>query len=308
MALPSRTSSEHTTLTGMGLAATAFALLTLMDVIFKLIAVGHPAFQILVVNGCFAMVPIFIWMMATGGIARLYTSRLPHHLVRGSVSVLSALAAIYAYSRVPLTDFYAIAFAGPLIVTILSAFWLGEKVDGPRWLAILIGFVGILIVSNPFGAHSDADAASHGSAVAGRFAAFISVFCYALSTVMVRRMRVGESNMSFSFYGYVCAVTIGGCLLLLQGGTPFSAGDIAHLALSGILAGVASMCLNTAYHRTPASLVAPFQYTQLFWGAVAGYLLWSHLPDPHLVLGAIIVAVSGFYVIYRELRIREAAG
>ncbi len=304
MAYASRTTSEHSNLTGMGLAGIAFALMTSVDVIFKLVAAGHPAYQILVLNGCFAMVPIFVWAMATGGVSRLYTTRLSHHLVRGSVSVMSAFSAIYAYSRVPLTDFYAIVFAGPLIVTTLSAFWLDEKVDRARWIAILVGFVGILIVANPFSS-SVAEGASHGSALAGRFAAFISVFCYALSTVMVRRMRVGESNMSFSFYGYVCAVAVGGCLLLAKGGLPFSMSDIAHLALSGTVAGIASLCLNTAYHRTPASLVAPFQYTQLFWGAVAGYLLWDHVPDAHLVMGAIVVGASGFYVIYREVHIRE---
>jgi drug/metabolite transporter (DMT)-like permease len=83
------------------------------------------------------------------------------------------------------------------------------------------------------------------------------------------------------------------------------ADDFAHLALSGCLAGLSSICLMTAYHRSPVAVVAPFQYTQIFWGALAGWLLWQQVPDGHLIIGAIIVAVSGLYVIYREMRVPD---
>jgi len=77
------------------------------------------------------------------------------------------------------------------------------------------------------------------------------------------------------------------------------------LALSGFLAGLSSICLMTAYHRSPVAVVAPFQYTQIFWGALAGWLLWRQVPDGHLVAGAVIVAASGLYVIYREIKVAD---
>src|SRR5690242_13346589 len=92
-------STEHSAISGMILAAAAFALLTSVDTIFKLISTGHPAYQILFINGLFALVPIMVWVMATGGIVRLRTVRPFQHLARGSTSVMSAFAAIYAYSR-----------------------------------------------------------------------------------------------------------------------------------------------------------------------------------------------------------------
>lgn len=300
-----QSSAEHSNLPGMALAAAAFALLTSVDTIFKLVATGHPAHQILLVNACFAMVPILGWTFLTGGLRRLQTQRVGQHLARGSASVMSAFAAIFAYSRLPLTDFYAIVFAGPLIVTVLSVFWLGEKVGIRRWSAIVIGFCGIVIVVNPF----EAGTGPQGNLViVGRFAALVSVFCYALSTIMVRRMRLGETNMTFSFYGYVACALITGILFLLRGGPDLYVQDILHLALSGSLAGVSSICLMTAYHRTPVALVAPFQYTQIIWGAVAGYVLWAHVPDMRLVIGASIVAGSGLFVIYRELKLKENSG
>jgi drug/metabolite transporter (DMT)-like permease len=82
-------------------------------------------------------------------------------------------------------------------------------------------------------------------------------------------------------------------------------GDLLHLSLSGTLAGIASICLMTAYHRTPVALVAPFQYTQIVWGALTGYLLWRQVPDLNLVLGATVVASSGLYVIYREMKFKD---
>ena len=297
--------TEHSSLSGMALAASAFALQTSVDTFFKLVATGgHPAYQILVINGCFALVPILIWTMMTGGFKRLYTVRLPQHIARGAVSVMSAFAAIYAYSRLPLTDFYAIVFAGPLIVTAMSAFWLGEKIESARVLAILAGFAGILIVANPFDMHG-ATAISRIDVLAGRFAAFVSIFCYALSVIMVRRMRLGETNLSFCFYGYLVAIAIGAGFLWLRGAPPLDGKTIALLACSGTLAGISSICLMTAYHRTTVSLIAPFQYTQIVWGAVAGYLLWAQMPNMRLITGAAVVAASGLFVIYREFSLPE---
>lgn len=295
-------STETSHLPGMACAGAAFALLTAVDTIFKVVALGHPAHQILMVNACFALVPIVLWTLITGGLQRLNTRRLGQHLARGSTSVMAAFAAIYAYSRLPLTDFYAIVFAGPLIVTVLSVFWLGEKVGIRRWSAILIGFSGIVIVINPFEVSGGAETYP---ILVGRFAALVSVFCYALSTIVVRRMRISETSMTFAFYGYVSCTVIAGTIFLFRGGPALQWYDILHLAISGTLAGISSICLMTAYHRSPVALVAPFQYTQIIWGALAGYFLWAHVPDIRLIIGATIVGSSGLFVIYRELRVKD---
>lgn len=301
----STNAQQHSTLSGMILAAVAFALLTSVDTIFKVVSLHHhPAHQILLVNACFALVPIIAWSKLTGGLAQLRTVRLTQHLARGSTSVLSAFAAIYAYSRLPLTNFYAIVFMGPLLVTVLSVFWLGEKIDWIRWTAIAIGLFGVMIVTHFFGLSETQSVADN---LQGRIAALLSVFCYALSVVTIRRMRLGETNLTFSFYGYIAALIIGGVLYFFQGGPELSLKDIFHLAISGTLAGIASLCLMTAYHRTPAALVAPFQYTQIIWGAITGFLLWRHIPELNLFLGAAVVAASGMFVIYQEMKVKEVA-
>ncbi len=298
-----RSTAEHSPASGMMLAAAAFALLTSSDVIFKWMAQGHPVYQILFVNACFAIWPVVVWALISGGFTRLSTSRPLQHFIRGTVSMLSSFAAIYAYSNLSLTSFYTFVFTGPLVVTALSSFWLGEKIERARWAAILIGFAGVLFVVDPL----SSDPHMHGSQIiAGRLAAMLSVFCYSLSVIMIRRMRLGESNLTFSFYGYISAILICGGLYLLRGGPELKAGDIAHLVLSGCLSSGSSICMMTAYHRSPVALVAPFQYTQILWGALAGYLLWASIPSAHLIAGAIIVAASGLFVIYYEMRPRSA--
>jgi drug/metabolite transporter (DMT)-like permease len=295
----------------MALAAVAFALLSSVDTVFKLLAAkGHPACQLLLINACFALVPILLWTMATGGLSRLATVRLPQHVARGVTSAVSAFAAIYAYSRLPLTDFYAIVFAGPLVVTGLGAFWLGEALDARRWCAILFGFFGILVVTNPLASpllhlRHMAISAEQSAAMLGRFAAFISVFCYALSVIMIRRMRGFESNISFSFYGYLSSLPISGALCLALGMPDIAWEDVGLLALSGTMGGISSICIMTAYHRTPVALVAPFQYTQIIWGALAGFFIWQHVPSHHLMAGSVVVALSGLYLIHREMRAKS---
>jgi drug/metabolite transporter (DMT)-like permease len=196
------------------------------------------------------------------------------------------------------------------VVTAMAAFWLGERIEPVRWCAIIVGFMGILVVTNPLAspmlaAESTGLSPHEVAALFGRFAAFVSVFCYALSIVIVRRMRGFETDLSFSFYGYLASAAIAAAICWLRGAPNLTASDIAHLALSGTLGGVSSICMMTAYHRTPVALVAPFQYTQIIWGALAGFVIWQHVPSRHLMTGSAIVALSGMFVIYREMKVGE---
>jgi drug/metabolite transporter (DMT)-like permease len=120
-------------------------------------------------------------------------------------------------------------------------------------------------------------------------------------------MRLGESNLAFSFYGFAASAAISGALLLAHGALALEAGDFLRLALSGLLSGMASICLMTAYHRSPVIMVAPFQYTQIIWGALAGWLLWNQWPGQRLIIGAVIIAISGLFLIYCEMQFTETS-
>ena len=287
-------------LLGAGLALAAFALNSTVDVILKLVAAGHPFYQVIAVNGSFAMLPVLLGVAFTGGPQKLRTAQLGRHLFRGCFGSAAAFLAVFAYAHIPLTDFYAIIFAGPIIATTLSALWLKEPIDWTRWLAIALGFGGILIITNPFG--DRIAATDHGWLLIGRLAALGSVSCYAIAMLMVRRMRHSESNLAFSFYGYCVTVGLAWLALLAFDGPPMQRTELFTLMLSGTMGGIASICMMTAFQKAPVALVAPFQYTQILWGALYGWLIWHHLPDWRLAIGAAIVMASGLYVLFRELR------
>ena len=116
--------------------------------------------------------------------------------------------------------------------------------------------------------------------LAGRFAAFLSVFCYALSVVIVRRMRLGETNISFSFYGFMTAIVIGGALSWLRGGPALTPDDVKIWLFPAPCPASRASALSRPITARRVALVAPFQYTQIIWGAVASYILWSQAAEP----------------------------
>ena len=280
---------------GILLGTIAFALLTCVDTIFKLLMNGsHFAYELLFINGCFALVPILIWLFITNDFRALRTSQLPQHFARGVMGIMSALAAMYAYTRLPLADFYTIIFAGPLVATALSVLWLQEEVELTTWLAIIVGFGGVLIAFSP-----SLISRAPNTLYLSYFSALISMLCYAISVTMVRFMRRGESNVSFSFYSYTTAICLCAFALIFNSRHEFLWHDFVLLMISGSLSGVASLCLMTAYHRAKVMLIAPFQYSQILWGIIAGYVLWAELPGVHMIASALMVTGSGIIVLWR---------
>ena len=291
-------------LRGSLLAAFSFALYSSADLILKLSAAGHPVAQLLTINGFFALLTIVTAALATGGLARLATRRLPQQVVRGLLGTLSGFCGVYAYSRIPLVDFYAILFSGPLLVAALAVLLLKERIDLSRWMAIIAGFCGVLVIVDPAALTA---AVAGDNVMMGRGAALLCVTGYALSMLLVRRMRATESNLAFSFYGSVLMTSVAGCLWANEAATALTSSEIVALAASGILGGVAGLCLVTAYMRAPVALVAPFQYTQLLWGAFFGYVVFNNVPEARMLAGAVIVALSNMFLILYELRLSRKA-
>lgn len=287
------------TMSGVFLAAAAFAFSSGGDVIYKMLSAGHPCFQLLAINSLFALIPVFFCVWWSGGLRLVRTARPGRHLIRAGLGVISTLVGVYAFKSLPLTDFYAIIFAGPLLVTALSSKFLGEKVDRAGWMAIGGGFAGVLIVIAPAFLAGGAQGVSTVETMIGRGAALLCVLFYALSVLMVRRMKGQETSLVFSVFGYGVSMSASLVLWLLFGAPPLSMAEIHMLMLAGLVNSIGNLCLMEAYCRAPVALVAPFQYTQIVWGAIAGFALWHAVPQPSLVAGACVVMASGFYLLHR---------
>ena len=226
-----------------------------------------------------------------GGLKALVTSKWRWHLLRTFLSTCTMFAFFYGLARMPLVDALTLGFTAPLMVTALSVPFLGEHVGWRRWTAVVIGFVGVLIILRP-GA-TELTLAS----VSVLFAAFT----YSCMAITSRKLASTETGYALSVYVIAGPMIVSSTML---NGETWALPDTNGWILF-VLAGACSVVTWTgivgAYRRASPALLAPFEYTALVGGAIAGYLIWNEIPDRWVVLGATIIIASGLFVVYREI-------
>lgn len=277
----------------IALALGAFGMFTMMDTIIKWQSQSWPIQQIILCNAAAAMLPLIAWSGWRGRWSLLRTRRPGLHVIRGLIGLTAAYGAFWGYSRLSLPDAYTINFTAPLMITALSVPILGERVGWRRWSAVVVGFGGVMIMLDPGAGMLDA----------GALGVFVGALGYATSMLIVRRFGAGESNVSFAFYTFLTQSAVMLPIVLYDPVIP-RLGDLAMMACSGLIAGVALLMLTTAFLKGAAAIVAPFQYSQLLWGTIAGWLVWGDLPSGRTLAGAAIVVASGLYILHRESRLR----
>jgi drug/metabolite transporter (DMT)-like permease len=241
-------------------------------------------------NAGFGLLPVALMTWRAGGLRELRTRRIGLHMLRACCGMAGGFCAFTAYSMMPLADAYAFIFATPLLITVLSVPMLGETVRWRRWSAVLVGFAGVLIMLQPGG----------GSFDIGAGAALLAASASALSIILVRKLSATETTASIAFYTNAAALVVMAFLLPI-GFVPPTLADLALMALAGLAGGTALMFLIAGYRRAQAAVVAPFQYSQMLWGVLLGWLLWGDLPSTAVAIGATVVVASGLYILYREV-------
>jgi drug/metabolite transporter (DMT)-like permease len=253
---------------------------------------GIPVFEIVFFRNAFAFVPLGLYIWRTTGPSVLKTRRPLGHMTRSGIGLASMVCGFSAVQHLPLTDATAFQFASPLFMTALSAMILAEPVGRHRWGAVLVGFVGVLIMCRPQPGHMNGVGVS--LALAGALGA-------AGAMVAIRQISSTEKGATIVFY-----FTLGGTVLGLVGSlfhwvTP-DPQTLGFLVLAGLIGGVGQLLLTQALTVAPVGVVAPFDYTQLVWATGLGYLVWGELPRGTTIIGALVVAASGVYILHREIR------
>lgn len=289
VAVPGAVADVRVSALGLGLGMLAFALFSCMDGLIKWLSAGYPVHQMVFLNSVFSLVPVLVWSWrrSTSGFWR--TGRIGLHVLRGCCGMAGASLGFYAYSLMPLTDAYAIIFTTPLLITALSLPVLGERVGWRRWTAILVGFLGVLVMLRP----------GMQEIGPGAFAALGAACASACAILLVRKLSATETTGSIALYANLTTIAVTGSLLPFSFVVP-SLFDFMLFAAAGLLGGTALIALISAYRYAPAALVAPFQYSQMLWGALLGLVIWGHVPDQAVLSGALIVAASGLFILYRE--------
>ncbi|MCB1629339.1 MAG: DMT family transporter [Xanthomonadales bacterium] len=278
----------------MLLAVAAFAF---MDACMKVLTDHYPPLQIAALRGLVSLPLVLLWIAWSGAFASLWKIRWGLHLFRGVMSVLMMGCFVYGLRTLPLSEAYALFFVAPLLLTALSVPILGEQVGWRRWLAIAIGILGVLYVLRPTGA---------GMVSLAGLAIIAASFGYALTAITVRVLGRTDSPQAIVFW----MITMLSVFALAAGWRDWvpvrgeHAQWLVGVAISGALG---QWAITEAFRRGEASVVAPLEYTALAWGMLLDWTLWQVMPEARVLVGALVVAACGVYLILRESQLRRAA-
>jgi drug/metabolite transporter (DMT)-like permease len=290
------------------LAAFLFAL---MSVLVRWLGERFPVGQVVFFRSAFAIVPVMIIYAWRGElIAAIRIGRPLHHIGRGLTAVGAMFCNFSSLARLPVVDATAISYVSPLMTVALSAIFLKERVRIYRWSAVIVGFVGVLVMLAPhLGVGRDVGGTV---AVIGATLGLIGAFFSACSTVQTRSLARSETTSSIVLYFSLICALAGLCTLPFGWLAP-TWPELAALIAIGVFGGLAHIFLTESYRLAEASLVAPFDYTSMLWALLLGYFVFGELPHALVFIGAAIIAGAGLFVIWRERqlglqRLRAAEG
>lgn len=254
-----------------------------------------PVGEVVFFRSAFAVPVILIWLALSHDLGTgLKTERLAGHFWRGLIGTAAMGFGFTAVALLPLPDVTAIGYAAPLIVVILGAIFLGETVRLFRISAVLVGFLGVLIILAP-----RLSLGTESAQTLGAMVAFAGAVLMAFAQILTRKLVAHEKTPTIVFYFSVFAALAGLATIPFGWVMPRS-GDIILLALSGILGGVGQIFLTSSYRFAPTGVIAPFEYCSMLLALVVGYFVFAEIPTRQTLIGASIIILSGLVIIYRE--------
>lgn len=276
-------------------ALLAFGIFATHDVFVKVLGAHYSPIQIVFFSVLFSFPLATVMLMRDAKPGTL----LPVHpwwmALRTLAAVLTGVSAFYAFTVLPLAQTYAILFAAPLLITILAIPILGEKVHLRRWLAVLVGLSGVMVVLRP--GTTDLNL--------GHAAALLAAVGGSFASIVVRRIGADERPVVLMLYPMVANfVLMGAALAFVYKPMPIE--HLGLLALVAVFAWTAGRFVIAAYQAGEAAIIAPMQYSQILWATVYGALFFDETLDRATLIGASIIIASGMYIVLRESRGKSA--
>lgn len=274
----------------------AIGLIGGMDAVAKwLIMEGISAMQILAIRSIIILPLMLLVYRLRGQLSKLKPKRLDLHLWRGIIGFISPLAFFIGIEHIPLTDAVVLFFSSVFLVTILSVVFLKERVGIHRWLSIIIGFIGVLIVATPQGSGQ----------IYGYLLVLLGSASYSIVFVSGRYLSATETVASLVF-SFNCCIGLISLILLPWFYETIPIKHLLLLILLALLAVSGHFLITMAFASSEATLVAPFEYSAIIWAMGFDLLLWNTVPTHTTLLGATVIISSGLYIAHRE-RIRNQA-
>ena len=266
---------------------------SIMDLIVKW-SDNYPVGEVLFFRGFCGMIPVF-FLIPRERYFNFYKTNRPFLHFKRCLSGLVAIVAIFiALRNLPLATVVSITFAAPIFTTIMSIFFLSEKVGLYRWLAVIVGFIGILIISEP------------GFSSLNFYYIYPIIFCFGLSYVAIAIKQLSSTEpiwligLYFSF-----SIMIMSFFTLPQGWILPNLKDLFLLCMVGILGGLANLWLTQSYKFSDVSLVTPLKYLALLFAIFFGYIFWNEIPATKTLIGAMLVIISSVIIFRREFYLKK---
>jgi drug/metabolite transporter (DMT)-like permease len=271
---------------------------TIMGAQVRYLAGAYPEGQVAFFRSVFALIPILIvfgWRGQLRGALR--TKRPSDHLLRGFFSIVGTFCTMAALARIPIADFTAIAFLAPLITVIFAAIFLKEHVHAYRWSAVAFGFGGVILMLTPYARDH---VALTSAMTIGLFFALTNAFTAGGASIQIRRLTATETTSSIVIFMTLLVLFVSLLTAPFGWRMPATWQDVAVLAGIGVAGGLGQIFFTDSYRFAPASFLAPFDYTAMLWAFILGYWFFGEVPTLYVVIGAIVVASAGIFVILRE--------
>jgi drug/metabolite transporter (DMT)-like permease len=251
----------------------------------------YPIGEVMFVRAVTALIGASLVILPYAGLAVFRTRRLRDHIIRGVSQSCSQSFFVIAFSLMPLASAFAINFSAPLFATIAAIFFLKETVGLVRWGALIVGFLGVLLVATP-----GVDTFQTGSLFA-----LANAVLFGTVTVGVRSMTATESTETLTMYQMVMLTVAFAAALPLGVAMP-TLGDGMAMAANGLGNALGQYLWTRALHLAPTSAVVPFNYFSLVWAIILGFAIWGDIPSAMLLAGSAIVAGSGMFLLWHESR------
>jgi drug/metabolite transporter (DMT)-like permease len=274
----------------------ATVMFAISNALSKWVVAIYPVGEVMFSRSLTSCIVCSSFMLPVTGLSVFATKRVRDHLARGLSQAVSQTFTVIAFSLMPLAGAVAINFSAPLFSGLISVLWLKERAGAARWGALLVGFVGVLIVVRP-----GAD-----SIQLGALFALANAVMYGSVTVAVRGMSKTESANTLLMWQMVCLAVMHSFLLIFGFRWP----TLQHAGLlisSGIANAAAQYLWTRALHAAPATAVSPFYYFLLVWTMFIGFFVWGDVPTASLLIGSGIVVASGLFLLYQEAHRGTAA-
>lgn len=283
---------------GILLKLCSVVILVVMSSIIKAYSDDVPSGEAVFFRSFFAIPVILIWVTFRGELSSgLRVTRLMSHVWRGGIGTCAMMLYFAGLGMLPLPEVTAIGYAAPLMVVVLAAIFLGEKVRAFRITAVVVGLIGVLVVLSPrlsaFGSVVDE------RAQLGAMVVLTSAFFVALSQVVLRRIVETERTAAIVFYYSIIASVLS--LATFPFGWVMPDAEVfAMLVLAGLMGGIGQIFLTTSYRHADVSVIAPFDYASMILALLIGYFVFDEVPTLVMLSGASLVILAGVMIIWRE--------